>query len=486
MLLKRFYDERLAQASYLIACQKTGDALVVDATRDIEMYVAAAAAEGVSITAVTETHIHADFASGSLELARRTGGRLHLSAEGGPDWQYGFADAANAILLRDADSIMIGNIRVDVIHTPGHTPEHLSFLVTDCAGADAPMGMLTGDFIFVGDVGRPDLLERAAGFEGTMRAGAAQLYASLQKVRSYPEYLQIWPGHGSGSACGKALGAVPQSTLGYEKLFNWAFRSPNEEAFIEEVLSGQPDPPTYFAEMKRLNKKGPAILAGRPAPPTLDAATLEKLLASGAIVVDARSSRAFAAGHVPGTINLPGSRSLLRWGGWFLPYDQDIYLIGDGTRPDVAATLARDLSLIGLDRVAGFFGDQVIAEWASAGGHVQQTPQMAPSELASRKDVVIIDVRNQSEWDAGQIPGAVHIPLGQLPKRLSEVPHDEPVVLQCEGGTRSSIAAGVLQKFGYSNVLNLTGGFDAWSRARLPVVNASPAETLQLATSISE
>src|SRR5688500_1353623 len=198
MLLKRFYDTPLAQASYLIGCQATGDALVIDPNRDVEQYVAAAAAEGLRIAHVTETHIHADFVSGSRELAARTGARLYLSAEGGTDWQYGFAKADGAELLRDGSRFSVGRVRVDVLHTPGHTPEHLAFMITDTAATDRPMGVFTGDFIFVGDVGRPDLLEKAAGVAGTMEAGARQLYASLQRFKSLPPWLQLWPGHGAG------------------------------------------------------------------------------------------------------------------------------------------------------------------------------------------------------------------------------------------------------------------------------------------------
>jgi hydroxyacylglutathione hydrolase len=224
MILKRFYDEKLAQASYLIGCAATGESIVIDANRDVAQYVDAAAREGVKVTHVSETHIHADFVSGSLELARRTGAEMLLSDEGDAAWKYAFVNAAGATLLRGGDTFMVGNIRIDVLHTPGHTPEHLSFLITDTLATSEPMGAVTGDFLFVGDVGRPDLLERAAGIAGTMETGARTLFQSLQRFKSLPDYLQIWPGHGAGSACGKALGAVPTSTLGYERIVNWGLR----------------------------------------------------------------------------------------------------------------------------------------------------------------------------------------------------------------------------------------------------------------------
>ena len=266
MLLKRFYDDGLAQASYLIGCAATGEAIVIDANRDIAQYTDVATAEKLRITHISETHIHADYVSGSRELARATGAQLYLSAEGGKDWQYRFAEDDKAILVRNGDVIKVGNIRLEVWHTPGHTPEHLSFLVTDTAGATDPMGIVTGDFVFVGDVGRPDLLEKAAKVANTMEAGAKDLFRSLERFRTLPDYLQVWPGHGAGSACGKALGAVPTSTVGYERRFNWGVATTDETEFVTMVLAGQPEPPLYFAEMKRINRDGPRVLGGFPTP----------------------------------------------------------------------------------------------------------------------------------------------------------------------------------------------------------------------------
>ena len=247
MILKHFYEEKLAQASYLIGCVSTGEALVGDPNRDVEQYIKAAETEGLRITHVTETHIHADFVSGSRELAARTGATLYLSDEGDENWKYAFAEEAGAVLLRDGDTLMVGNIRIEVLHTPGHTPEHLIFLVTDTAEADKPMGAITGDFVFVGDVGRPDLLEKAAGVEGSTDAAARTLFRSLEKFKEQPDYLQVWPGHGAGSACGKRLSSVPQSTVGYERMFNWAFSIEDEDEFVRTVLAEQPEPPKYFA-----------------------------------------------------------------------------------------------------------------------------------------------------------------------------------------------------------------------------------------------
>ena len=270
MFLRRFFEPKLAQTSYLIGCVATGEALVIDPNRDADQYIQAAAAEGAKIRHVTETHIHADFLSGSRELGARTGATVYLSDEGDANWKYGFAGDSNVKRVKQGDRITVGNVIVEVLHTPGHTPEHLTFLVTDTAGASEPIGAATGDFVFVGDVGRPDLLERAANMKGTMAAGAKTLYESLRAFSTRPDWLQIWPGHGAGSSCGKGISAIPQSTLGYEKRFNWAFRAKGEQDFVEHVLTGQPEPPKYFAEMKRINKEGPTVLGGFPKPPRVE------------------------------------------------------------------------------------------------------------------------------------------------------------------------------------------------------------------------
>jgi hydroxyacylglutathione hydrolase len=460
MLLKRFYDERLAQASYLLGCTQTGDAIVIDPNRDVAQYVAAADAERLRITHVTETHIHADFVSGSRELAARTGARLLLSDEGGVDWRYAFAASDGATLLRHEDRIVVGNsVRLDVLHTPGHTPEHLTFLVTDAAAAAQPMGAFTGDFIFVGDVGRPDLLERAANMAGTMEGAARQLFRSLRVFAELPDFLQLWPGHGPGSACGKSLGAVPQSTLGYERLSNWALRETDEEAFVDAVLAGQPEPPAYFAEMKRVNRAGPRILRGIPRPPELSAGALGPLLDSDALVVDVRSAGEFAEGHRPATINIPLNRSFVTWAGWLLPYERDLYLIGH--EPAAIESAARALSLIGMDRVVGGFRWDAVARGAS----LERTPQVALPDVRKGSDndgYQVLDVRSRAEWDAGHIPGAMHIPLGELPRRMSELPRDRPIAVHCQSGSRSAIATSLLLAAGVRNVADYTAGFAEW------------------------
>jgi hydroxyacylglutathione hydrolase len=476
MLFRRFYDDQLAQASYLMGCQATGDALVVDPNRHLEPYLRAAEAEGLRITHVTETHIHADFVSGARELAHRAGARLLLSDEGGDEWRYRYAAEAGAELLRDGRTFCVGRLAIRVMHTPGHTPEHLTFLVTDGASATEPMGAITGDFVFVGDVGRPDLLERAARIAGTMEAGARQLFQSLRRLAPLPDYLQIWPGHGAGSACGKALGAVPQSTLGYERRFNWAFGIRDEDEFVRAVLAGQPDPPRYFAEMKRINRDGPRIRGDAARPPAVDGAALARAMADGAPVVDTRAARVYAERAIPGTLNIPANRSFATYAGSLLPYDRDFYLIADD-RANGAGEVLRTLAGIGLDRVAGCAGSDLLEQWQAAGRAVTSTPRL---DLRQTADAMadgrgaVLDVRSRTEWADGHLPGAVNVPLGELEQRLEEVPRGRPLIVQCQTGARAAIAVSLLKARGLQDVVLYTGGFAEWSAAGQAVEGQPP------------
>jgi hydroxyacylglutathione hydrolase len=475
MFFRRYYDDQLAQASYLIGCQASGEALVVDPNRHLEPYLRGAEAEGLRITHVTETHIHADFVSGARELALRAGARLLLSDEGGEDWRYRYAAAAGAELLHDGSAFCVGRLELRALHTPGHTPEHLSFLVTDGAAATEPMGLLTGDFVFVGDVGRPDLLERAAHQAGTMEAGARQLFRSLQRLAQLPDYLQLWPGHGAGSACGKALGAVPQTTLGYERRFNWAFALREEAEFVRAVLAGQPDPPRYFAEMKRINRDGPRIGGAAHRPPAAGVQAIADALAAGAPVVDARPASVHAERGIPGTLNIPANRSFATWSGSLLPYDRDFYLIVDD-RGAVAGELVRALAGIGLDRVAGVAGADVVDAWQAAGRPLAAIPGLSLPEVTdavAARRVHLLDVRSRAEWAAGHLPGALNLPLGELDARRGELPRG-PLAVQCQSGSRAAIAASLLRARGVPDVFLYGGGFAEWDAAGRTVEREGP------------
>ncbi|MEP6765355.1 MAG: MBL fold metallo-hydrolase [Gemmatimonadaceae bacterium] len=475
MFFRQFFDTPLAQASYLIGCQETGDAIVIDPIRDVEPYVRTAAAERLRITFITETHIHADFVSGARELSARVGARVLLSAEGGAEWQYEFAASDNAQLLRDGESFMVGNIRFDVMHTPGHTPEHLSFVITDTPAAAGPMGVITGDFVFVGDVGRPDLLEKAANVANTMEASARVLYQSLQKFKTLPDHLQLWPGHGAGSACGKALGAVPFSTVGYEKLANWALIIENEDAFVREVLNGQPDPPRYFANMKRVNKEGPRVLRGLTIPPKLPSASIHSLMQSNSLVIDTRPAATFAEAHVPRTLSIPYNKSFSTWAGWILPTDAEIVLLVNAELHDLHTKelemAVRDLAIIGFDNVVGWFDQSALKAWTDAGHQLGQTAQITANEFAAERTAFggeLIDVRSLDDWSHEHIPGSTSVPIGYI-GTFESTSSDSAIVVQCQSGSRSAIAASVLMRAGHTNVRNLVGGLDAWKGTPHPV-----------------
>jgi hydroxyacylglutathione hydrolase len=469
MLFRRFYDDPLAQASYLIGCQATGEAIVVDPNRDVDQYIAAAEAEGMRITAVTETHIHADFVSGTRELAERTGARMYLSGAGGADWQYGFRAEPRVTLVTGGERIRLGNVSLEPFHTPGHTPEHLSFFVTDGAASTEPVGVLTGDFVFVGDVGRPDLLEKAARVPGASETSARDLFQSLQRFRQLPEHLQIWPAHGAGSACGKGIGAMPQSTIGYENRTNWAFGIREEAEFVRQVLAGQPEPPRYFGVMKRVNRDGPRVLGGFPVPERVGETRVSALLEEGAVIVDTRPAMAFAGGHIPGTLNIPLNRSFATYAGSVLPYDRDLYLLIEGGSAAVEAAV-RQLVCIGLDRIAGYLGPDAIEVWSADHRTLGTVAQLTATEVARRHpDAFLVDVRGESEWTGGHLPGATLIPLPELTERLGEIPLDRAVIVQCQSGSRSSIAASLLLARGRT-ASNLTGGYAGWVAAGLPVV----------------
>jgi hydroxyacylglutathione hydrolase len=466
MVFKRFYNDMLAQASYLVGCSATGEAVVVDPMRDVEQYLAAAEAEDLRITAVTETHIHADYLSGLRELAARTSATMYVSDEGGPDWLYEFRDEPGVVKVKGGDSIQVGNVRLDVVHTPGHTPEHISFMLVDEPASSTPMGAFTGDFVFVGDVGRPDLLERAANIQGTMEVGGRQLYSSLAAFKKNPDGLLIWPGHGAGSACGKSLGGAPVTSLGFEKASNWAFHAATERAFVDEVLSGQPEPPKYFAMMKKLNRQGPKVIGGVGALERMThGAVIEEIKRLGQ-VIDVREGDQVEKGYIPGTISLPHTRAFLRWAGWFLDYERPIVLIAEDETTATAA--ARDLSLIGLDNVAGWTDLGVLAAYAANEGALHVVEEIKAGQLEGT-GAVLVDVRGTGEYVEGHVPGSIHIPLGYLLERAGELPRDRKLALMCGSGSRSRLGLILLKRHGFCSLCNVAGGFGEYKSEGEPV-----------------
>ena len=464
MLLRLIYDDMLAEAAYLIGCQRTGEAILIDPERDIDRYLDIAAAHKLRITAIAETHIHADFLSGARQLAEATGGKLYLSKAGGEDWQYGWlhqrtdGGTYSHVLLADGDRFSVGGIQFTAVHTPGHTPEHLCFIVTDVGGGvEDPMGLLSGDFVFVGDLGRPDLLESAAGVEGARLAGAKDLQQSAMKFLDLPDHLQVWPAHGAGSACGKALGAVPQTTVGYERRHNDALKlAADADAFVEGILAGQTAPPLYFARMKKLNRDGVPLLDTLPQPIEYGAAELAGIDTAKTAVLDLRPWEAFREGHIGGSLYLRRGAFFTSAAGSFVKPDEPVVLICERREVDA---LARGLIRIGIDDVVGWATpaslEALLAETATV------TSEIGPGELDATLagGATLLDVRFASEHEQMSIDGGVLLPYTRLLDRLCDVPTGDLVVM-CAGGIRSSMACGMLERAGHT-VTNLRGGMQA-------------------------
>jgi hydroxyacylglutathione hydrolase len=470
MFFERVYEKGLAHASYIVGCQSTKEAIIIDPKRDIDTYLEIADREKLKITHVTETHIHADFLSGSRELAAATGAKVYLSNEGGKEWQYQF----DHIGLRDGDEIRVGNLILQVIHTPGHTPEHISFLLTDTPTSPEPSMIFTGDFIFVGDAGRPDLLEKAAGMEGTMITGAKQMFKSLKKFKLLPDYIQIWPAHGAGSACGKALGAVPNSTIGYEKLSNWALKIENEQEFIKVLLNGQPEPPRYFSEMKKRNKLGPKILGSTPFPKKLSYDTLDGILNNGHIIIDTRDKISYANGHFSGSLNIQDNNSFSTWAGWMLDYNRPFILVAPDDRIN---ELTRALIRIGFDNVSGYINEYI--DTKSKNYKIGTLNLITVEELRNNlSEYQVIDVRGYSEHKIASIPGAINIHAGELDMNLAKLNVNKKIAVHCESGDRSSIACSFLARKGLTEIYNLNSGINGWIEAGYPVEkgNILPSE----------
>ncbi len=479
MLFRQIYDDRLAQAAYLIGCQRTGEAIIIDPERDVDRYINEARRHGLRLIASAETHIHADFLAGSRQLAEMTEVTLYVSDCGDADWKYGWLESRlnggkyDAVRLRHGDTFRIGGIEFRVLHTPGHTPEHISFLVTDRGGgAGEPMGLLSGDFVFVGDTGRPDLLESAVRVIGAQEASAKQLLISARQFTTLPEYLQVWPAHGAGSACGKALGAVPQTTVGYEKRFNPAIRLAGDDAaFLDYVLSGQPEPPMYFARMKTLNRDGAPVLAALPRPQVLTPRDIQDWL-TDAVVLDTRPWRAFRQAHLPGALFTPFDSSFPTIPGCYVEPGQRIVLLIDERHLDEAVRL---LVRIGIDDVVGFISTEVFEEYHRTAGQVESIDEVEVADVAAKVNAghtPVLDVRRLVEHDEGHIAGSQNIAHTRLMARLAELTRGAELLVHCRSGVRSSYACAYLKRQGFKPT-NLAGGFLAWDQAGQPVERTS-------------
>jgi hydroxyacylglutathione hydrolase len=467
MFFELVYDKSLAQASYVVGCQAKGVAAVIDPKRDVDTYLNIAKANNMKITHILETHIHADFLSGSRELAALTGAEMYLSDEGDENWKYEFPHNK----VKGGDVIKMGNLTFEVIHTPGHTPESISFLLTDKPATTEPVMLFTGDFVFVGDVGRPDLLEQAAGIKGTQDIGAAQMFDSLHKFVKLGDYLQVWPGHGAGSACGKALGAVPMTTVGYEKIRNWALQLLNDKkAFSQELLAGQPEPPKYFAMMKKLNKVDRKLVTTVPTIKNLSQTEFAQVKAQGAKIIDTRPWSDYAKGYLRGTLSITNNNSFSTWMGWYVSYDEEFYVIAEDAQVE---DITRKLMRIGLDNLAGYITPAQLN--AYEGGKLESYApidfETAQQKIAEGK-VQVVDLRAASEFQKGHIEGAEHIFVGKLTQNLDKISKDKPVIIHCQSGARSAIGYSILAANGFDNILNYAGGWAEWSIKENELVNS--------------
>lgn len=462
MMLDRIFTPGLAEVAYLIADEAAGDVAVIDPRRDIDAYLDWSRERGLRIAAVLETHVHADFVSGARELAAATGATIYASRLGDTEFPH--------VPLDDGDEVAVGTLRLRALWTPGHTPEHLAYLLFDPTQGEAPVAMYSGDVLFAGEIGRPDLL----GPDAQQRL-IAQLYDTVeQRLKPLPDDLVVYPGHTAGSPCGKRIGDAPQTTIGQERAHNYAFNQPDREHFVRSVMAGMPKPPAYYPIMKRVNKVGPVLLRDLPASQPLSAADVTAHQEAGALVIDARPASDFARGHVPGAVTLPLGPSFAIWAGWLTPYGREVILVLPAD--EQFAEAQTELRRIGIDRIAGYLAGGMSA-WQESGRPLATLETIRPTELGARyANYRVLDVRDRSEFEGGHLPGAINVPAGDLAQG-AEAPAAGAgnTAIICGSGYRSALAASLLQQQGVKGIVNVAGGLTAWREAGLPFGPGSAA-----------
>jgi len=451
MFIRQFYVPGIAHTSYLVGAKDT--CATVDPKRDVQDYLVAARGMGMSITHILETHLHADFVSGHLELQQATGAPIYAPKAGSCEFDH--------VAVAQGEGFDIGDMHLDVLDTPGHTPDCVCYVVTDKARGDQPVAVFTGDTLFVGDVGRPDL------FPGRGEELASELYDNLrEKVMKLPDFCEVYPAHGAGSLCGRAMSEKRWSTIGYERRFNQALQHETRETFIESLLNGMPTAPDHFSRCSEVNRKGPAPVNEMPEARRLSPQEMRSLIEQGNIVLDTRRPAGFGGGHIPGSYNIIGAGNFPTFSGWLLPPDTPLLLVTE-TGADVAS-LVTQLRRVGLDDVGGYLEGGIQA-WGSAGMPIESIPQMSVHELKrlcdSGERLTILDVRAESEWDAGHIEGATHMPFPDTRTRYTEIGENGTVALVCRTGARSSIAASILRQRDIENLAVVVGGMVAWAAA---------------------
>jgi glyoxylase-like metal-dependent hydrolase (beta-lactamase superfamily II)/rhodanese-related sulfurtransferase len=454
MYFEQFYLGCLAHASYLLGSE--GEAAVVDPQRDVEIYLKAADQHGLKIRHIFETHLHADFVSGHLELAKRTGAQIYIGAQAGATFPH--------VALHDGSEVRFGKLRITALETPGHTPEGMCMVVTDEEKSRDPWAVLTGDTLFIGDVGRPDLSKTH-----TPQQLAGNLYDSLHgKLMTLSDQVLVYPAHGAGSLCGRNMRAERSSTIGTERLTNYALQIKDREEFIHQLTDNLPSRPEYFLQDAQINRVGATALSELRDLPPLTAVELNDLLRQGVFVLDVRPNGDFAAAHVPGSINIALSGQFASWAGAIMGLSARPVLVADMSEQYSEARLR--LARVGIEDSRGFLPGG-IAAWKQAGFPVAAVPQITVQELSRQRsqNLQVLDVRREPEWHAGHIEGAEWFPLDNFKISAPELDPSAPVAIHCQGGYRSMIACSLLQRAGIENVINVAGGFDAWRQAGLPV-----------------
>ena len=454
MYFKQFYLGCLAHASYLIGSE--GEAAVVDPQRDVDQYIEEAKLQGFQIKYVIETHLHADFVSGHHELAERTGAKIVFGEKAGVTFEH--QD------VRDGEVLTVGKAQLRILETPGHTPESISIVVEDPETPGKPTRVLTGDTLFIGDVGRPDL---AGGKGYSAEHMAGMLYDSLrQKLMTLPDEVEVYPAHGAGSMCGRNISKETWSTIGQQRLFNYALKPMSREEFVKMMTTDLPEAPAYFSQDAELNRTGAAVLKELPPPAELDAAELKRLAAQGYLILDVRGGAAFGNGHVPGAINIGLGGQFASWAGTLIARQTPILLVAE--EHEAVEEAVQRLARVGIESVKGFLSGGMYG-WDKAGEPVETIAQIPVDELRHQMDegagLQLIDVRKPNEYGGGHAPGFVNVPLPHLEEQLGQFARERPTAVMCQGGYRSSAGVSILAKHGFKKLYNVVGGMTAWANA---------------------
>jgi glyoxylase-like metal-dependent hydrolase (beta-lactamase superfamily II)/rhodanese-related sulfurtransferase len=450
MLIQQIFTEKIAHSSYILAGDKT--CAIIDPRRDIDIYINITRELGIKITHILETHLHADFISGHIDLSKRTGAPIYAPEKAKCDFKH--------VLLSEGDSIEIEDIKLDIVETPGHTPEHISYIVTDTTRGKEPVAVFCGDTMFVGDVGRPDL------FPGRAEELASKLYDTLhEKLLKLPEFCEIYPAHGAGSLCGRAMASKRSSTMGYEKKFNYALLIDDRPEFIESLTNNMPSAPDHFSRCTEINRIGPELLKKLKIPEALNNGEFKSKM-ENALVLDVRSFESFGGQHIPNSYNIDINSNFPTYAGWLIPPEKNIILVSDNYTQ--AFDACQQLHRVGLDKIQGYLEEGMYG-WVTEGFNAKHVPQISAPELNERihrgEKMIIVDVRERSEYDDFHIEGAVNIPVHELRERHTELNPEDETILICGSGQRSGMGCSLLLRHGFDNIMNAAGGMTGYAAA---------------------